>query len=170
MVPKSQWVWKNLGGWWCGSCQALLIPYLSHWKFSAISFVLSIFSVTMVFQCDFQCHIFIVPTHKISEMYIVGCISTRNWTRDPLPRVKDVNHRTMLQVSILVLSINAKNRHVREKHNLCFKIMACSLCWIVLIQTPDTAWGNIVCSPTNCISHFLFIFYLVSFTLIPFSD
>ncbi len=25
MVPKSGWVWKNLGGWCCGSCQALLI-------------------------------------------------------------------------------------------------------------------------------------------------
>ncbi len=25
LVPKSGWVWKNLGGWCCGSCQALLI-------------------------------------------------------------------------------------------------------------------------------------------------
>ena len=24
LIPKSEWVWKNLGWWCCGSCQALL--------------------------------------------------------------------------------------------------------------------------------------------------
>ncbi len=51
LVPKSEWVWKKLGGWCCGSCQALLnvrctlggfcfvlvfVPFTSHMENQAL--------------------------------------------------------------------------------------------------------------------------------------
>ncbi len=47
----------------CYCYPRLLIPYdpTENFQRYSISFVLSIFSITLVFQCDFQCQILLMP-------------------------------------------------------------------------------------------------------------